>query len=52
MLFDIVDFLPDVFGMSRIYRQIGPDGQTRSPYYFADYVTPDGSRRRISTRRD
>lgn len=37
--------------MSRIYRQIGPDGKPRSPYYFVDYVAPDGSRRRVSTKR-
>jgi integrase len=37
--------------MSRIYQQIGADGEPRSPYYFADYVALDGTRRRVSTKR-
>ena len=37
--------------MSRIYQQIGADGKPRSPYYFADYVALDGTRRRVSTKR-
>ena len=31
--------------MSRIFKQ------PRSPYFFADYLSPDGSRRRVSTKR-
>lgn len=31
--------------MSRIYKQ------ARSPYFFADYMAPDGTRRRVSTKK-
>ena len=37
--------------MSRIYKQTGADGKPRSPYFFADYLTFDGQRRRVSTKR-
>ena len=37
--------------MSRIYKQTKANGDYRSPYYFADYLTFDGQRRRVSTKR-